>query len=247
MKKLLLFSFLSFSSFFAIGQNNFINQDTAFAKTSDCVGGVKICIDSIKYLDVIDYAFTLDGQPYNPTTFDYCRADTNYLYNYNEIYTNGEQAPILLDTSLINGVIRSPQLFASFNQFVDSLHVWTPGNWINDTVNRFIIDYPLNDTFYLVGQVRGGNYRLTSNFSVRFTGLQLRVSPGFHKLIVNDLINNVGDTVTLRAACIQKDTARQTVNIGSNGNYCVNTSQLLGTPQSASFINLCAKATTKVN
>jgi gliding motility-associated-like protein len=247
MKKLLLFSVLLFLSTFITAQTNFIKQDTVYGQSSDCVGGVKTCIDSLNIFDALNYTFLLDGQVYNPTVFESCTVDTIYQYNYKAIYTNGEQAPIELLASNINGQSRS-QVFPNFSIFLDSLKIWTPiGNWYADTTARFIIDYPLNDTFKFKGLVVGNFYDILPNQGYNYNGLQVRVTPGFHQFIVNDVTNSVKDTVTLRAACIQKDTLRRTINIGNNAVYTVNTSQLLGTPQSASFINLCAQSTTYVN
>lgn len=247
MKKLLLFSVLLFLSTFITAQTNFIKQDSVFAQSSDCVGGVKTCIDSLTIFDALNYTFLLDGQVYNPTVFESCTVDTIYQYNYKAIYTNGEQAPIELLASNINGTSRS-QVFPSFSTFLDSLKIWTPiGNWYADTTQRFIIDYPLSDTFKFKGLVVGNFYDILPNQGYNYNGLQLRVAPGFHQFVVNDVTNGVKDTVKLTAACIQKDTIRQTINIGNSAGYSVNTTQLLGTPQSASFKNLCVYSTTHVN
>jgi gliding motility-associated-like protein len=247
MKKLLLFSVLLFLSTFITAQTNFIKQDTVYGQSSDCVGGVKTCIDSLNIFDALNYTFLLDGQVYNPTVFESCTVDTIYQYNYKAIYTNGEQAPIELLASNINGQSRS-QVFPNFSIFLDSLKIWTPiGNWYADTTARFIIDYPLNDTFKFKGLVVGNFYDILPNQGYNYNGLQVRVTPGFHQFIVNDVTNSVKDTVTLRAACIQKDTVFRSINVSNNAVYTVNTSQLLGTPQSASFINLCAQSTTHVN
>jgi gliding motility-associated-like protein len=249
MKKLLLFSVLLFLSTFITAQTNFIKQDTVYGQSADCVGGVNVCIDSINIIiaDISGYTFTLDGQPYNPSSLVSCTVDTIYQYNYSAIYANGEQAPIELLASNINGQSRS-QVFPSFSKFLDSLKIWTPlGNWYADTTARFIIDYPLSDTFKFKGLVVGNFYDILPNQGYNYNGLQLRVAPGFHQFIVNDVMNSVKDTVTLRAACIQKDTVRQTINVGSNAGYSVNTTQLLGIPQSASFQNLCVYSTTHVN
>jgi gliding motility-associated-like protein len=249
MKKLLLFSVLLFLSTFITAQTNFIKQDTVYGQSSDCVGGVNVCIDSINIIiaDISGYKFTLDGQVYNPSTLVSCTVDTIYQYNYSAIYANGEQAPIELLASNINGRSRS-QVFPSFSIFLDSLKIWTPlGNWYADTTAKFIIDYPLSDTFKFKGLVVGNFYDILPNQGYNYNGLQLRVAPGFHQFIVNNTTAGAKDTVTLRAACIQKDTVFRTINVSNNATYTVNTTQLLGTPQSASFINLCAKPTTHVN
>jgi gliding motility-associated-like protein len=249
MKKLLLFSVLLFLSTFITAQNNFIKQDTVYGQSSDCVGGVNVCIDSIKFLDAIisGFTFTLDGQVYNPPIPEPCTVDTIYQYTYKEIYDNGEQAPIELLSSRINGRLRT-QVFPNFNIFLDSLKVWGPSaNWFADTTTKDIINYPLNDTFRFLGKILGRNYDLTGNQGFDYRGLLVKATPGFHQFIVKDIVNNKLDTVTLRTACIQKDTIRQTINVGSNAGYSVNTTQLLGTPQSASFKNLCVYSTTHVN
>jgi gliding motility-associated-like protein len=247
MKKLLLFSVLLFLSTFITAQTNFIKQDTVYGQSSDCVGGVNTCIDSLNIFDALDYTFLLDGQVYNPAVFESCTVDTIYQYNYKAIYTNGEQAPIELLASNINGQSRS-QVFSNFSIFLDSLKIWTPlGNWYADTTARFIIDYPLSDTFKFKGLIVGNFYDILPNQGYNYNGLLVKVTPGFRQLIVREIATNDKDTVTLRVACIQKDTIRRTINIGSNAVYTVNTSQLLGTPQSASFVNICAKSVTSVN
>jgi gliding motility-associated-like protein len=249
MKKLLLFSVLLFLSTFIQAQTNFIKQDTVYGQSSDCVGGVNVCIDSIKFLDAIisGFTYTLDGQVYNPLILNPCIVDTIYQYNYRDIYVNGEQAPIELLPSKINGKLRA-QVFPDFNIFLDSLKVWGPAaNWTADTATKDILNYPLNDTFRFLGKILGRKYDLTGNQGFDYRGLLVKATPGFHQFIVKDVINNKLDTVTLRTACIQKDTIRQTINVGSNAGYSVNTTQLLGTPQSASFKNLCVYSTTHVN
>jgi gliding motility-associated-like protein len=249
MKKLLLFSVLLFLSTFTTAQTNFIKQDTVYGQSSDCVGGVNVCIDSIKFLDAIisGFTYTLDGQVYNPLVLNPCTVDTIYQYNYRDIYVNGEQAPIELLPSKINGQLRA-QVFPDFNIFLDSLKVWGPAaNWTADTTTKDILNYPLNDTFRFLGKILGRKYDLTGNQGFDYKGLLVKAAPGFHQFIVKDVINNKLDTVTLRTACIQKDTVRQTVNVGNSAGYSVITSQLLGTPQSASFKNLCVYSTTHVN
>jgi gliding motility-associated-like protein len=248
MKKLLLFSVLLFLSTFISAQTNFIKQDTVYAQSSECVGGVNICIDSISFFSALDYTFTLDGQPYSSANLESCTVDSFYQYDYSGIYADNNQAPIDLLPSRINGQLRA-QSFPNFKIFLDSLKVWAPvGNWYADTVSRFILNYPLNDTFNFDGQVLSKKYDLRGNVGYNYIGLKLKVSPGFHTFIATDVLNgSVTDKVILRAACIQKDTVRQTINIGNSANYSVNTTQLLGIPQSSSFVNLCAKATTHVN
>jgi gliding motility-associated-like protein len=248
MKKLLLFSVLLFLSNFITAQTNFIKQDSVFAQSADCPPFA--CIDSFEYLNAEFYAFTLDGQPFSPPNARPCDSTKNLTFFINLILGNNESGPWTLDSFKINGVNHSLNTFTTFQILLDSLNVWDSGvAWTYQSAVYSAFSN-LNKTYsdmYVTGGRNGTQFKVPFNSAYVYKGYAFRVNPGFHQLIVRDTATNVKDTVTLRVACIQKDTIRRTINIGNNAAYAVNTSQLLGTPQAASFVNICAKPTTHVN
>jgi gliding motility-associated-like protein len=248
MKKLLLFSVLLFLSSFITAQNNFIKQDSVFAQSADCPPFV--CIDSFSFFNANDFTFTLDGQPFSPPDARPCDSIKNLTFSINIILGNNESGPWTLDSFRINGTLFSLNSFPTIQTLLDSLNVWDTGTVWTYESGLFSTFSNANKTYsdmYIVGGRNGTRTEALFNSGIVFKGYTFRINPGFRQLIVTDTINNQKDTVTLRAACIQKDTIRQTINIGSNGTYTVNTAQLLGTPQSASFVNICPYATTHVN
>jgi gliding motility-associated-like protein len=248
MKKLLLFSVLLFLSTFIQAQNNFIKQDTVYGQSADCPPFA--CIDSLEYLNSADFTYRLDGQPFVPSQIRACDSTKNLAFFINQIFGNNETGPWTLDSFRINNRLFSLNAFTTFQQLVDSLNVWDVGvTWKYEApvINAFS---SLNKTYsdmYITGGLNGTGFNVLFNSTNIYKGLALRVNPGFHQLIVNDTVNIQKDTLTLRVACIQKDTVRQTINVGSNAGYSVNTTQLLGSPQSSSFKNLCVYSTTHVN
>lgn len=248
MKKLLLFSAILFFCGFLKAQSNFINQDSAFAQSADCTGGISINIDSIDFGNIGNYQFLLDGLPYtgslNPS-----KIDTFHTYSYSQLFDNGEVGPFTLNSWTINGTTYSIPVFANLNQLLDSMRKWDPlTNW--QFTNPLIFGYPKNGQAYSCQSLRGlsvgaqNNYCFNEAFLPK--GLKITVPAGFHQFVVQDTVTKLNDTIQLRAACIQKDTIRQTLFIGVNRASCINTSQLLGTPQLATFTNFCAKTTTNV-
>ncbi len=250
MKKLLLFSTILFCGSFLGAQTNFIKQDSVFAQSSDCVGGVNICVDSFTYENLADYQFLLDGQPFN-VAFEPCREDTFQLYFLNSIFQGGETGPFRLNSWTVDGNTFSIPSFNNLNQLLDSMRRWDPsGDWQLDTTAQLIFGFPLMGRTYscqsITGLSRNGTTEICYNSGIASTGLKFRLNPGFHQLIVHDTVKNVRDTVTLGAACIQKDTIRQTMNVNTNRAYCVSSSELLGQPILATFTNFCVNATTHV-
>jgi gliding motility-associated-like protein len=248
MKKLLLFSVLLFLSTFIKAQTNFINQDTVFAQSADCPPFA--CIDSFEYLNAEFYDFTLDGLPFSRTGARPCDSTKNLTFFINQILGNSESGPWTLDSFRINGTLHSLNTFPTFQLLLDSLNVWDTGVVWTYESGSYSAFSNLNKTYsdmYITGGRNGTRFNVQFNSGTVFKGFTFRVDPGFRQLIVREIATNDKDTVTLRVACIQKDTIRRTINIGSNAVYTVNTSQLLGTPQSASFVNICAKSVTSVN
>jgi gliding motility-associated-like protein len=248
MKKLLLFSAILFFCSFLKAQSNFINQDSAFAQSADCAGGVSINIDSIDFDNIGNYQFFLDGLPYtgslNPS-----KIDTFHTYSYSQLFDNGETGPFTLNSWTINGTTYSIPVFSNLNQLLDSMRKWDPiSNW--QLSSPLIFGYPKNGQAYSCQSLRGlsvgaqNNYCFNEAFLPK--GLKISVPAGFHQFVVQDTVTKLRDTIQLRAACIQKDTIRQTLFVGVNRASCINTSQLLGTPQLATFTNFCAKVTTNV-
>ena len=251
MKKLLLFSALSFWSFILSAQSNFINQDSVFTQTSDCTGGVGMCIDSISYDNVADYQFFLDGAPYTGA-FEPCREDTIHTYSYFVIFQDGETGPFALNSWIVDGQTFSIPSFTSLNQLLDSMRRWdAAGNWQLEPAAQIIYGFPSRGRTYscqsITGLGRGGRNDVCYNVGFNFSGLKFKVNSGRHDFVVEQISSGQRDTVKLTAACVNKDTIRQTMFIGTTRTYCVGVSELIGQQQLASFSNFCAKTTTNVN
>lgn len=248
MKRLLLLSTILSWFGFLNAQTNFIKQDTVFSQSSDCAGGVNICIDSITYNRLDDYNFVLDGQPFS-TTFDFCKEGVLHNYPYSPIFQGGYAGPFSLNSWSIDGRTYSIPSFTSLNQLLDSMRVWDPtGGWQLDSVSQLIFGYPQVGRTYSCQSITGSGLPVSIcyNEAVFFSGLKFKVPTGFHQLIVTDTTVNQRDTITLGAACVRRDTIRQTMEVGTNRAYCISTSEFLGQPVLSTFTNLCSGVTTHV-
>ena len=251
MKKLLLFSTLYFCSSILTAQSNFIHQDSVFAQSADCTAGVNVCIDSISYNNVADYRFFLDGAAFT-APFEACREDTIHTYSYFVIFQDGETGPFALNSWIVDGQTFSIPSFTALPQLLDSMRRWdAAGNWQLEPSSQIIYGFPSRGRTYscqsITGLGRGGRNDVCYNVGFNFSGLKFRVNPGRHQFVVEQIASGQRDTVKVTAACVSKDTIRQTMFIGTTRSYCVNVSQLLGTQQLTSFSNFCAHTTTKVN
>jgi gliding motility-associated-like protein len=251
MKKLLLFSTFLFNFFFLNAQSNFIKQDTVIGKSTNCAGGVSVCIDSFQYNDIGDYEFTLDGQPFN-TTFESCKDEIEHNYSYLVTTAGGETGPFELISWTINGRTFSSLNYPNLTALYDSMRVWDPlSKWQLDLLSQTIYGVPPQGNTYscqrIKGLGRGGTNDVCHSVGVLSTGLRFKVNPGFRRLIVRQLSTGMRDTVTLGAACLEQEIVRQSMNVGTNRSYCVSLSQLLGSPfDNITLSNFCAKTTTRV-
>lgn len=250
MKRLLLLSTILFMCIFLKAQSNFINQSAVLAKSTskNCSDSISVCIDSIQYNNIGNYLFTLNGNAFN-TTFDPCIIDTFKTFELSAIFNNGETGPFRLNSWTINGINHSITSFATLQQLVDSMRVWDPvPNW--KLSNTTIIGIPKNNPTYSCQSIRGATIGQQDTYCPNegyiFQGLKFKVPVGTHQFIVNDTLLKQKDTVTIRAACTTSDTIRQSIVIGVNRAHCLDFSQLVGTPQLATFQNFCAKTTTHV-
>ena len=255
MKKLLLLSAILFLGSFLKAQSNFVRQDSVFARATDCTGGVSVCIDSVNYLNTLDMTFRLDGQPFTGATQE-CRALPFVQYQYAISFGSGETGidGFKLNSWSVNGVTFSINKFPNFSVLADSMKKWDPlSNWAFDATGNLIIGYPPPSNVYSDQSITGLNTNTSNTIQIQsgtfYQGLKFKVPAGIHKFELTQNATSQKDTVTLLAACIQRDTVQTAIGLGtgSNAKFCMNTSQLLGTPQSASFKNICANPTTHVN
>jgi gliding motility-associated-like protein len=251
MKQLLLSGILLLFGWVASAQSNFIRQDSVFTQSSDCTGGVTVCVDSVQYDSLAKYRFFLNGAPFN-TTFEACKEVTLHIYSYNQIYDLGETGPFQLISWFINGRQYQIASFANLLQLRDSMRVWDPaGDWQADTIGLAIYGFPTSSNTYSIQSIKGLGRGATSNVgyndAVAFRGLRFKVPVGIHKFVVERIASGERDTVTLGAACVQPNSISQTQYIGTTRSHCMDFSQLLGVPQLATFKNFCSKPYNKVN
>lgn len=241
MKKLLLFCAFLILGFRLSAQLNFINQDSVFASSRNCTGGVEVCIDSIVYEDIQNYRFYLDGNPYTPTSIP-CRADTIHAYSYLVIFQDGETGPFRMNSWGIDGQNYS-LTFPTLSVLTDSMRSWDPsGSWRYEPAAQIIFGYATGGRSYtcqdITGLTRGGRNEVCYNPGVVFTGMRFRVPVGVHEFVVEQLGTGTRDTVVLSAACVSPETITRTINTGFSDAFCVNISQLLGAP--LTLTNVCA-------
>jgi hypothetical protein len=239
-------------------QTNFINQDSVFARTSDCTLGVSICIDSIAYENINDLRFFLDGQQFS-AQFTPCIINTIRNYSYQGIFRGGERGPWRMDTAfsisgrLYNGWEANGRTYKStFNNLqtlLDSMRRWDPsGNWALDNAASIIYGTTTSSADYgcqgIYGTSTGSVNGICYNSGVIYTGLRFNVPVGVHQLIVEKVRTGERDTVTLLAACLKPETIRRTVSVGNNALYCASLSDLLGTLTTTK--NICPKPATSI-
>jgi gliding motility-associated-like protein len=213
-------------------QSNFINQDSVFARTSDCALGVSVCIDSIAYDNINDLRFFLDGQQFS-AQFTPCLVNTVHNYSYSDIFRGLEAGPWRLDSWTVNGRTYTGR-FNNLQTLLDSMRRWNPtGNWQLENSARIIFGYVASSTTYscqeIYGTQKGGQSQVCYNSGIEYRGLRFNVPVGVHKLIVEKVRTGERDTVTLLAACLKPETIRRTVAVGSNATYCASQADLLGT------------------
>jgi gliding motility-associated-like protein len=249
MKKLLLFSTLLcwFSSILS-AQSNFIRQDSIFARSADCDGGIEICIDSISYDNINNLRYFLNGRQYSASATQ-CSTRTVHNYSFTDIFRAGERGPWELQNWTARGRSFSGR-FSDLQTLLDSMRRWDPlGNWQLDNTSQIIFGFPAtrpdSNTYGLqriLGTQRGGLSEVLYNQGVEFSGLRIKVPAGVHEFVVEHVNLNQRDTVTVLAACLQKEIVNRTINVGANTTYCGDLSQLLGNIQSTT--NVCARTTT---
>jgi large repetitive protein len=246
MKKLLLFSLSLWMTCLHAqsAQIGFIHQDSVVARSADCQLGVAVCIDSFTYDDLSNYKFTLDGQPFN-AAFTSCKVDTLQAYSYLVIFTDGEPGPFRLQEWIVNGQTFK-MTFANLQELKDSMVIWDPtAKWQLDTFSKTIFGFPNGSSYScqkVLGLTNGSQNNLCLSDGVRYSGLRFKVPSGRHQFIVEDLVNNLRDTVQITAACIRPDTVVRNIQIGTSDTYCVSSGELLGALQGTT--NFCARATT---
>ncbi|MDZ7880340.1 MAG: gliding motility-associated C-terminal domain-containing protein [Saprospiraceae bacterium] len=222
-------------------QSNFINQDSVFARTSDCTSGVSVCVDSIAYDNINDLRFFVNGQQFS-TQFTPCLVNTVHNYSYSDIFRGGEGGPWRLDSWTVNGRTYTGR-FNNLQTLLDSMRGWNPsGNWELENSARIIYGYVAASTTYscqeIFGIQKGGQSQVCYNSGIEYRGLRFNVPVGVHQLIVEKVRTGERDTVTLLAACLKPETIRRTVAVGSSATYCASQADLLGTLVSTR--NYCA-------
>jgi gliding motility-associated-like protein len=251
MKKLLLFSTLLFWFGLAKAQTNFITQDSIFARSTTCDGGIEACIDSIAYDNVNNLRFYLNGRQFTANATQ-CSTKTVHNYSYTDIFRAGERGPWQLQSWTVRGRTYS-MTFSNLQTLLDSMRRWDPlGNWQLDNTTQIIFGFPAtrpDSGSYglqrILGTQRGGLSEVLYNQGVEFSGLRFKVPAGLHEFVVEKVNLNQRDTVTILAACLQTDVVRRTVNVGSTMSYCADAGQLLG--PITSIRNLCAGQRTHVS
>jgi len=220
-------SFLDRSDFFI---NDTLTQlaDTVYYQISQCSDTAEVCID-IPLADINNYQIFQNGTTY-ASGISACGVDTVKYYDYSTLEGQGNSGPYLLQSWIVNGVIRTAN-FNTIPQLVDSMNVWDPtGNWVDSTAQNRILGGDEANTYSesIVVWVPATN---SPNIIDRreffdITGTAIGLMEGVHQIIINETATACADTFVAHIKCIQPKTLTFNILVGETGQSCLDFSTL---------------------
>ena len=218
--------------------NDIVTQDTFYIQTSDCAGTGAVCID-IPMSDVANYTFTDSGMMYS-AGFQECLETTIYVYDYAQLFGQGNLGPYTLNNWMVNGVMNSG-VFATIPDLLDSMNLWNPnGNWILDNVGQTISGGEAGLT-YTTMDVTVNSIPTSSTIPVStastFGGVELNLTVGTH--LVQVLENGGGmclDSFFVNVVCVQPNIENFILEEDSVHLYCFDSSDFLGLPTTTEIL-----------
>lgn len=215
--------------------------DTIYTQAQDCENNTAFCLPvPIQQFISTDTELTLNGTAYSGSATG-CNFDTTIFYNYLSLLGQGNAGPYELVSWTINGNMFS-STFQNIQELVDSMNVWdTNGNWQNMSSGHNIVGGNTSNSYgnMLIeqSQAPGQNANLAANLSQTALGTTIEVGTGTHTLIMTNTAENCADTTVVVMKCMNTLTENINIAIGTQGSYCVNTSELVGSPTS---LQLCS-------
>ncbi len=218
--------------------NDIVTQDTFYIQTSDCVGTGAVCID-IPMSDVGNYTFTDNGMMYS-AGFQECLEITTSIYDYAQLFGQGNLGPYMLDSWIVDGVTYSGS-FANIPDLLDSMNTWNPnGNWVLDNVGQ-TISGGVSGSVYSIMDVTVTSISAPSTIplssSSAFGGIELNLTVGTHLVQV---LENGGamclDSFFVNVVCVQPNIENLILEEDSVHVFCFDNSEFLGLPTTTEIL-----------
>jgi len=161
--------------------NDIVTQDTFYIQTSNCGNTGAVCID-IPMSDAGNYTFTDNGTMYS-AGFQECLEITTSIYDYAQLFGQGNLGPHMLDSWVVDGVTYSG-VFENIPDLLDSMNLWNPnGNWVLDNINQTIsggVSGAVYSTMDITVTSIPVNSTIPMSTSSSFGGIELNLTVGTH-------------------------------------------------------------------
>ncbi|MEL6865116.1 MAG: gliding motility-associated C-terminal domain-containing protein, partial [Bacteroidota bacterium] len=178
-----------------------VSIDTASIVSFDCSFGGTLCLD-IDLMDVFDYDFSIDGQPYT-SGFSPCDIDTVLRYELQPLLDVAPIGPYELSSWEFDGQTFSIDTFFTVETLVDSMNVWdTEGNWmiVGNTITGGIT-YDTYGELQIMQLLTQIDVRIDLNSIEVPNGSQIVVDSAAQLLLINELATGCVDSVFLNVEC----------------------------------------------
>lgn len=202
-----------------------------------------VCLP-FNFLDLVNKKVLLDGQAFTGP-YSSCGVDSTFILNYNALPSQGSLGPYIIVSWSINGSIFTGS-FNTIQELAAQMNTWDPtGNWqiVFDPFsgNNLIQGGDQANTYggmSVEQQLTGINVVLGINTITVPTGVSIELPVGSHSLTITDTVSLCTETAILEMVCLTSDTVETTISLGAQDTFCLDLSELVGTPISAT--NICA-------
>jgi len=173
--------------------------DTIQFISNDCNGVVLGCLP-IPYDDIVNYTI-IDNNALYSMGYAGCANDSTLSYNVTVLPTGG--GPYELSEWKINGQVFTGN-FLTFNGLIDLMNLLdaSPNGWSTQGVGFIRGGNPANTYGPLKIKSAGGTSAVYNPSSLLVPlGTELRFTPGFHQVLLRNVLTACSDTVTIEAVC----------------------------------------------
>jgi gliding motility-associated-like protein/uncharacterized repeat protein (TIGR01451 family) len=211
------------------GGGDLVVEDTVTINTNCAFSDPLFCFN-IPYVQLSNYSFELNGNPYD-ATFGECDYLIGRYYTYASLLGIGSTGPYRLEAWSVAGTMHSAE-FQTMDELAQLMSQWDPyGNWTNDLVARSIIggDKLTNYSQLIIRHLTTGAVAQLFLYELHAPNSSYVILPeGANVLVIKRLTDHVTDTVHLRAACLTPDTVELVMMAGQTDTLCLSTAELQG-------------------
>gem|GEM_PF-1384797 len=206
------------------------------------VDSALVCLP-ITPLEFQNKVLTINGLPFTGQVTT-CGIDSVKVLNYDALPSIGQLGPYIIETWNVNGNIFTGS-FNSIQELAALMNTWDPtGNWqiVFDPFsgNNLIVGGNLANSYggmSIQQQITGINVVLGINTVTVPTGVAIELPVGNSTLSITDTLTLCSETATIELLCVTSDVVNDTILINAQDTFCLDLSELVGTPVSA--VNIC--------